>query len=155
MYSLPREWSDTYLCGSSSLIDRDRSVHRPSSWVHEVQRSIRWAARSFSVRLMLFREGLNKSPPAGNSRVFSMARSARAGLIQTFPKAEPAFRFYALWAQDSPHLSDRSKNISEERLLLQHLGEAMHQRAPASHHALWAADHRACSPGGTTNARVA
>lgn len=37
-----------------------------------------------------------------------------------------------LWtstAQESPHLSDRSKNVGEERLLLQHLGEAMHQWA--------------------------
>ena len=31
--------------------------------------------------------------------------------------------------QESPHLSDRSKNVGEERLVLQHLGEAMHQRA--------------------------
>jgi hypothetical protein len=31
--------------------------------------------------------------------------------------------------QESPHLSDRSKNVGEERLLLQHLGEAMHQWA--------------------------
>jgi hypothetical protein len=30
--------------------------------------------------------------------------------------------------QDSPHLSDRSKNVGEERLLLQHLREALHQR---------------------------
>ena len=34
-----------------------------------------------------------------------------------------------LEAQESPHLSDRSKNVGEERLVLQHLGEAMHQRA--------------------------
>jgi tRNA1(Val) A37 N6-methylase TrmN6 len=34
-----------------------------------------------------------------------------------------------LAAQESPHLSDRSKNVGEERLVLQHLGEAMHQRA--------------------------
>ena len=32
-------------------------------------------------------------------------------------------------SQESPHLSDRSKNVGEERLLLQHLGEALHQRA--------------------------
>jgi type I restriction enzyme S subunit len=31
-----------------------------------------------------------------------------------------------LMPQESPHLSDRSKNVGEERLLLQHLGEAMH-----------------------------
>jgi hypothetical protein len=35
-------------------------------------------------------------------------------------------------AQESPHLSDRSKNVGEERLLLQHLGEALHQRAQPS-----------------------
>jgi hypothetical protein len=34
--------------------------------------------------------------------------------------------------QESPHLSDRSKNVGEERLLLQHLGEALHQRAQPS-----------------------
>ena len=31
--------------------------------------------------------------------------------------------------QESPHLSDRSKNVGEEWLLPQHLGEALHQRA--------------------------
>jgi len=31
--------------------------------------------------------------------------------------------------QESPHLSDWPKNVGEERLLLQHLGEALHQRA--------------------------
>jgi hypothetical protein len=35
----------------------------------------------------------------------------------------------AVVPQESPHLSDRSKNVGEERLVLQHLGEAMHQRA--------------------------
>jgi flagellar hook assembly protein FlgD len=35
----------------------------------------------------------------------------------------------SLTPQESPHLSDRSKNVGEERLVLQHLGEAMHQRA--------------------------
>ena len=34
--------------------------------------------------------------------------------------------------QESPHLSDRPKNVGEERLLLQHLGEALHQRAQPS-----------------------
>jgi hypothetical protein len=29
--------------------------------------------------------------------------------------------------QESPYLLDRSKNVGEERLLLQHLGEAPHQ----------------------------
>jgi hypothetical protein len=36
---------------------------------------------------------------------------------------------YQARPQESPHLSDRSKNVGEERLLLQHLGEAMHQWA--------------------------
>ena len=31
--------------------------------------------------------------------------------------------------QESPHLSDRSKNVGEEWLVPQHLGEALHQRA--------------------------
>jgi hypothetical protein len=34
--------------------------------------------------------------------------------------------------QESPHLSDRTKNVGEERLLLQHLGEALHQRGQPS-----------------------
>jgi hypothetical protein len=31
-------------------------------------------------------------------------------------------------AHDSPHLSDRPENVSEQRLVLQHAGEALHQR---------------------------
>src|SRR5271168_3989831 len=34
--------------------------------------------------------------------------------------------------QDSPHLSDRPENVCEERLVLQHLREALHQRAQPS-----------------------
>jgi len=36
---------------------------------------------------------------------------------------------YGYDAQESPHLSDRSKNVGEEWLVPQHLGEALHQRA--------------------------
>ena len=39
-------------------------------------------------------------------------------------------RWRPTWpAQDSPHLSYRSKYVCEERLLLQHLGETLHERA--------------------------
>lgn len=34
-------------------------------------------------------------------------------------------------------------------------GRSAASAGPANHHALWAVDRRACSPGGTTNARVA
>jgi hypothetical protein len=37
-------------------------------------------------RMLAVKEGLNKSQPAEDSRVFSMARSAKMGLIQTFLK---------------------------------------------------------------------
>ncbi len=33
------------------------------------------------------------------------------------------------YPQDSPHISNRSKYVCEERLLVQHLRETLHQRA--------------------------
>lgn len=41
----------------------------------------------------------------------------------------PELRRFVLAPQDSPHLSNRSENVCEERLLVQHLGEALHQWA--------------------------
>ena len=43
----------------------------------------------------------------------------------------------ASWSlpHDSPHLSDRPENVCEERLLVQHAGETLHQRTqPAFRH---------------------
>ena len=44
----------------------------------------------------------------------------------------PILKLGTFSAQESPHLSDRPENVGEERLLLQHLGEAPHQRAQPS-----------------------
>jgi hypothetical protein len=43
----------------------------------------------------------------------------------------PALHHAAYWliTQDSPHISNRSKYVCEERLLVQHLRETLHQRA--------------------------
>ena len=38
-------------------------------------------------------------------------------------------REYSGYTQDSPHISNRSKYVCEERLLVQHLRETLHQRA--------------------------
>ena len=59
-----------------------------------------------------------------------------------------------LATQDSPHLSDWPEQICEERLVLQHLSEAL--RHGRSRFPAWSgSDRKACSPDGTTSGHAA
>ena len=62
--------------------------------------------------------GLSRQP-AGHPR-----SSDGPQLGRPYPVPRPA----SITLRESSHLSDRSKNVGEERLLLQHLLEALHQR---------------------------
>ena len=57
-------------------------------------------------------------------RIIDRVLSDAPGAVGAYYNAYKSYR----WAQESPHLSDRPKNVGEERLLPQHLGEALHQR---------------------------
>jgi DNA-binding NarL/FixJ family response regulator len=74
---------------------------------------------------------------ASTESLITFARSAIPGhsdqVDATLPIAapsEPQLRVTLSEREphDSPHLSDRPENVCEERLLVQHLGEALHQR---------------------------
>ena len=78
----------------------------------------------------LYKPGLPGASPAG---ALQGPGNRQTLVFLTNQTAQPALTICDLYksrwqAHDSPHLSDRPENVCEQRLLLQHAGETLHQR---------------------------
>ena len=105
---------------TSSLIDGIRAIQSIKIFGREAERDAIWSNRRVdTVNAETSVERMRAGFKAANEVLFGIEN-----ILVIFLAAQSAFD-----AQDSPHISNWSKYVCEERLLVQHLRETLHQRA--------------------------